>query len=180
MKNLCVFCGSSSGEGGKYLHMAREVGAKMAKAEIGLVYGGASIGVMGELADSVLDGSGKVTGVIPQAIKKREIAHTGLTELITCDDMHTRKALMYEKSDGFLVLPGGLGTLDEMCEILTWAQLDYHQKPVWLLNANGFYDGFITHLGHCVVEGFLSKEHFKMLQVETDISKILQSFLKLN
>jgi uncharacterized protein (TIGR00730 family) len=164
MKKLCVFCGSAAGNS-DYMTEARRLGAEIAKSGMGLVYGGASIGLMGAFADGALSASGEVHGVIPRFLGDREIAHAGLTELHYVDSMHERKQLMYDLSDGFLAFPGGMGTLDELCEIVTWAQLKKHDKPCYLYNYNGFFDGLIAHFKKCTEEGFLSAEHLKLVRV---------------
>ncbi len=171
-KRLCVFCGSSSGRGEKYLEMANQLGKILVQKNIGLVYGGATIGVMGAIADSVLQDKGEVIGVIPHHLVDYEIAHRGLTELHEVEDMHIRKKIMYDKSDYFLVLPGGLGTLDEMFEILTWSQLKLHSKPCYLFNFNSFYDSLLLQLKHATEEGFLKKEHFELLKVVNNLEEI--------
>lgn len=168
MKKLCVFCGSADGLSPAYLSMATKLGELMAKKEIALVYGGASIGVMGAIANSVLAHGGTVIGVIPKAIVDLEIAHKGLTQLYIVDDMHQRKKLMYDQSDAFLSLPGGMGTLDEMFEILTWSQLKLHNKNCYIYNFLGFYDSLLAYLNHSYKEGFIKEEHLSMLEVIKD------------
>jgi len=169
MKSLCVFCGSATGTTPKYVEMARKLGEWLAKNDITLVYGGATIGVMGAVADGVMNGGGKVIGVIPQSLVDYEIAHPGLTELHIVSGMHERKAMMYNLSDAFVSLPGGMGTLDEMFEILTWAQLKYHNKPCYLFNFDGFFDSLLAYLHHAHNEGFIKGEHMKLLK---EIKKI--------
>lgn len=169
MKSLCVFCGSAPGQSPKYVEMARKLGEWLAKNDITLVYGGATIGVMGAVADGVMNGGGKVIGVIPQSLVDYEIAHPGLTELHVVSGMHERKAMMYNLSDAFISLPGGMGTLDEMFEILTWAQLKYHNKPCYLFNFDGFFDSLLAYLHHAYNEGFIKSEHMKLLK---EIKKI--------
>jgi uncharacterized protein (TIGR00730 family) len=163
MKRLCVFCGSSAGGRPEYAEAARQVGALMARDGLGLVYGGGHIGLMGVLADAVLAGGGEVIGVIPQALVDRELAHAGLTELRVVNTMHERKALMADLADGFLALPGGFGTADELFEILTWAQLGLHARPVGLLNVAGFFDPLLAWVDVCVRERFLRAEHRRLL-----------------
>ena len=155
----CVFSGSSPGTRGAYADAAAELGVMLAKASIGLVYGGASVGLMGTVADAALNAGGEVIGVIPQALVDREVAHKGLCDLRITASMHERKALMSELSDGFIALPGGIGTLEETFEVWTWAQLGHHRKPCGLLNIAGFYDGLNAFLDYTVQEGFLRKEH---------------------
>lgn len=163
MKKLCVFCGSASGNHPLYLETARMLGEMMARENIALVYGGATIGVMGAVADSVLVHGGVVIGVMPKVLVNYEIAHKGLTELHVVEDMHSRKKMMYDRSDAFISLPGGMGTLDEMFEILTWSQLQLHNKPCFIYNLNGFYDSLLEYLRHSHKEGFIKAEHLKLL-----------------
>lgn len=177
VRRLCVFCGSSPGRDPAYVACARELGELLAQRGIGLVYGGARVGLMGTVADAVLEAGGEVTGVIPKALLEREIAHLGLTDLRTVDSMHARKALMADLSDGFVALPGGLGTLEEFFEITTWAQLGMHRKPCGLLNVRGFYDALIAFLDHAVLERFLRPENREMLLVETTPGAMLERVL---
>lgn len=174
MKKLCVFCGSAEGKTPAYLEMARQLGETMAKNDVALVYGGASIGVMGAIADAVLAHGGKVIGVIPKSLVEYEIAHKDLTELHIVEDMHQRKKLMYDKSDAFLSLPGGMGTLDEMFEILTWSQLKLHSKPCYIYNFMGFYDSLLAYLNHSHEQGFIKLEHLSMLSEIKDHDGLLQ------
>ena len=164
MKKLCVFCGSADGFSPAYLEMATSLGLVMAQNNIALVYGGASIGVMGALADSILKNAGTVIGVIPKCLVDFEVAHKGLTEQYHVEDMHQRKKMMYDKSDAFLSLPGGMGTLDEMFEILTWSQLKLHSKACFIYNFEGFYDSLLAYLNHSHKEGFIKSQHLAMLQ----------------
>lgn len=159
----CVFCGSSPGRNPEYQRAAKRLGSLLAREGIGLVYGGASVGLMGILADAVLDGGGEVIGVIPQLLMGKEVAHRGLTELRITESMHQRKAMMAELSQGFIALPGGIGTLEETFEILTWAQLGYHTKPCALLNIAGFYNPLISFLNSVVEEEFLKPVHREMI-----------------
>ncbi|MCP1242201.1 LOG family protein [Acetobacter lambici] len=165
MRRICVFCGSSAGRGSAYLHAAEQLGLLMAQRGIGLVYGGASVGLMGAVANAVLAGGGQVTGVIPQALVEREVAHNGLEDLRVVGSMHERKALMADLSDAFIALPGGIGTLEELFEVWTWTQLGNHAKPCGVLNVNGFYSSLGTFLDHVVEEGFLKPAHRAILQV---------------
>ncbi len=176
-KMLCVFCGSSPGKNLKYMDLARELGLKMGAKEIGLVYGGASIGLMGQIADACLEKKSKVVGVIPDSLTKLEIAHKGLTENHIVSNMHERKKLMYDLSDAFVAIPGGMGTLDEICEILTWAQLKYHNKPCFILNTFGFYDALLEHFRFVNNEGFLKKEHLDLVKVVSSIDELLEQVL---
>ena len=163
-----MFCGSSAGNKPVYIEEARKLGQVLLENNIGLVYGGASVGLMGILADTIIAGGGRATGIIPNFFSKKEIAHASLTELIYVDSMHERKNLMVERSDAFITLPGGFGTLDETFEVLTWAQLDLHTKPVGLLNINNFFDSMLTQADHMVAEGFVRQAHRNMLLVDTD------------
>ncbi|MCP4914709.1 MAG: TIGR00730 family Rossman fold protein [Oligoflexia bacterium] len=174
MKNLCVFCGSSAGKSEIYVNEARTLGNYMAENNLGLVYGGASIGVMGAVADGVLEKDGKVIGIIPQSIIDLEVGHQNLTNLYVVDSMHERKQKMYDLSDAFLAIPGGIGTLDELCEIFTWAQLEYHKKPIYIVNHNGFFDHLLKHFEHCVEQGFVRPEHldlFRTVAMPLDAAK---------
>ena len=155
IRNICVFCGSGPGRNPAYEAAANVLGRAMAAAGIGLVYGGGQVGLMGAVADACLAGGGRVVGVIPGALFAREVVHPGLDELHEVATMHERKALMYDRSDGFLALPGGLGTLDELCEVATWAQLGLHAKALVLVDADGFWDPFTALLDGMVDAGFL-------------------------
>ena len=168
MKTLCVYCGSRPGKSEKYADAAKQLAQEMVKNDIALVYGGGDIGMMGIIADEVLRLGGDVTGVIPTGLLEMEVAHQGLTRMHIVKDMHERKAMMMNLSDGFIALPGGLGTLEELFEVLTWSQLRYHSKPVGLLNASGFYDGLLAFLQYQVDTGFVSEKHKQMLMVDTD------------
>jgi len=176
MQAVCVFCGSNIGAGTFYADAARRLGAAIAERNLTLVYGGAAVGLMGILADAALESGGKVVGIIPTALVEREIAHNGLTEQHHVKSMHERKAMMADRSDAFLALPGGAGTLEETFESWTWAQLGHHQKPVGLLNVDGFFDALLKFLDHQVSEGFIRQEHRDMLIVESDPFEILKRF----
>jgi uncharacterized protein (TIGR00730 family) len=167
MKRVCVFCGSNPGLGDAYLEAARTLGRTLAEWGVGLVYGGAKVGMMGALADAALAAGGEVVGVMPSSLIQREIAHRGLTELHEVSSMHERKALMEQLSDGFIAMPGGFGTLDELCEILTWAQLAIHRKPCGLLNVAGYYDAFLTFLDHAVGQHLLKAAHRQLILVDS-------------
>jgi uncharacterized protein (TIGR00730 family) len=156
---LCVFCGSSAGARPEYAEAARALAAELARRRFGLVYGGGSVGIMGILADAALAAGVEVIGVIPRPLANRELAHTGLSELRVVESMHERKATMAALADGFIALPGGLGTLEETLEILTWAQLGIHAKPVAAVNTAGYWDSLIRLLGHAVAEGFVRPEY---------------------
>jgi hypothetical protein len=177
MKTICVYCGSSDGKDPAFKQSARDLGEEMVKRNIGLVYGGASIGVMGEIANTVMAGGGSVIGIIPKGIADKEVAHSGLTELIIVKSMHERKAKMAELSDGFISLPGGLGTLEELFEVLTWAQLGFHHKPSGLLNIKGYYDHLIKFLENAVEQDFVKQIHTDMLLKETDPAKLIEEML---
>ncbi|WP_430389553.1 TIGR00730 family Rossman fold protein [Dyella sp. 20L07] len=153
---LCVYCGSSNGKHPQYIEQARAFGAEMARRGIALVYGGGKVGLMGTVADAVLAGGGKVIGVIPRQLVEREVAHTGLTELVVVETMHQRKTRMFELSDAFVALPGGFGTLDEMFEMLTWAQLGLHRYPCAFLNVRGYYAQLREMMDHMAAEGFIT------------------------
>ena len=174
LARICVFCGSSAGEHPAYLEAATRLGGLLASEGIELVYGGARVGVMGRLADSVLEAGGRVTGVIPGVLMNREVAHQELTDLRVVRSMHDRKAEMAELADAFMALPGGLGTLEEFCEVLTWGQLGLHRKACGLLDVGGFYQPLVRFLDHMVAEGFLSKSHRGIVLVERDPERLLE------
>ncbi|MEI5909087.1 TIGR00730 family Rossman fold protein [Bacillus spongiae] len=176
MKTIAVFCGSSNGTSELYIQGARKLGKELAKRNITLVYGGASVGIMGAVADSVLEEGGKVIGVMPGFLDNREISHKNLSELIIVDSMHERKAKIAELADGFMALPGGPGTLEEFFEVFTWAQLGLHQKPCGLLNINHYYDPLIALFNHMSDEEFLHKKYRTMAIVEEDPMRILDKF----
>ena len=176
MGAICVFCGSSPGALSKYAEVARELGRQLVRRELDLVYGGGRVGLMGVLADAVLDAGGRVTGVIPEALERREVAHGGVTDLRVVASMHERKAVMADLSDGFVALPGGLGTLDEMFEILTWAQLGIHAKPCGFLNVAGYFDQLFSFLDHAAGQRFLSQEHRDMILIDTSPEALLERF----
>ncbi|MCO4794612.1 MAG: TIGR00730 family Rossman fold protein [Bacteriovoracaceae bacterium] len=179
MKKLCVFCGSGTGKDQKYGEEARDLGVALAKSGIGLVYGGASVGVMASAADGCLESGGEVYGVIPQSLVEWEVAHSGLTELKVVDSMHERKQIMYDLSDAFVAFPGGFGTLDELCEILTWAQLKYHEKPIYVFNQDGFYDHLLAHFRFINKEGFLKEGHLELVTEVKGLSELLEHLSKL-
>jgi uncharacterized protein (TIGR00730 family) len=178
MKKLCIFCGSGAGRNPKYMELGTKIGELLVKNNIGLVYGGASIGLMGAIADSVLKNKGTVVGVIPKALVDYEVAHDGLSQLFVVDNMHQRKQLMYDHSDAFLSLPGGMGTLDEMFEVLTWTQLKYHQKPSYIFNFDGFYDSLLSYLRHSSAEGFIKGEHLNLLQEIKTLNELEKNILQ--
>ena len=176
MNRLCVYCGSKAGVDGGYADAARELASLLVAADITLVYGGAAKGIMGVLADSVLELGGDAIGVIPKALHDQEIAHPGLTELHVVNSMHERKSLMAVLADGFVALPGGFGTLEEIVEVLTWGQLRFHSKPCGLLNVNGYFDHLLAYLAHAENEGFLRSEHRNMLLVADTPALLLDRF----
>jgi uncharacterized protein (TIGR00730 family) len=176
MRRICVFCGSSPGRSPAYAQAAVELGQTLVARGLGLVYGGASVGLMGKLADTVLQAGGEVIGVIPDTFIRYEVAHRGLPDLRVVRSMAERKTLMAELSDGFISLPGGTGTLDEMTEMLTWSQLGEHDKPSGLLDVDGFYSNLIAFLDHAVEERFLRPEHRAMLIVEASANSLLDRF----
>lgn len=173
MRRICVFCGSLPGANPAFAAGARALGRLLAARRIGLVYGGGSVGLMGAVADAVLDAGGEAIGVIPQALCRKEIAHTGLSELHVVDTMHQRKALMAELSDAFIALPGGIGTLEELFEVWTWAQLGLHRKPLGLLNLDAYFDPLTTFLERMVAMGFLQAAHHELVLVDTEAERLL-------
>lgn len=176
LSRVCVYCGANPGRDPAYADAARAMGRTLARRGIGVITGGGRVGLMGVVADAALDAGGTVTGVIPEALMKKELAHGGLTELVVTPSMHERKARMAELADGFVALPGGLGTYEELFEIWTWAQLGWHAKPCGLLNANGFYDRLVGFVDHATTEGFLRAEHRTMLIVDTDPERLVDRF----
>ena len=173
MTAITVFCGSSEGNDVDILDQAMLLGKTLASKEITLVYGAAKIGVMGKLAESALNNGGKVIGIIPEFLKLKEVVHLGLTELITTSNMHDRKLKMHDMSDAFIAMPGGFGTLEELFEIITWAQLGLHQKPIGLLNVNGFYDDLLKLLENMVRRGFLKMSNYEILLVADSVEGLL-------
>lgn len=178
MKRICVFCGSNAGHDPRYRAEADLLGRLLAGRGIELVYGGGNVGLMGVIADACLGAGGTVIGVIPEALIGKEVAgrvvdHRGLTRLEVVDSMHTRKARMAELADGFIALPGGFGTFEEFCEVLTWGQLGFHGKPMGLLNVNGFYDPLLALFERAVAEGFLREENRAMALAADDIESLL-------
>ncbi len=177
-RTLCVYCGSSEGNDPAYADAARALGTQMAGRGLSLVYGGGHVGLMGVIADAVLAAGGEVTGVIPAALMDAEVGHERLTRLHVVKDMHERKAIMAELADGFIAMPGGIGTLEELFEVMTWLQLGYHAKPVGLLNVQGFYDGLLAFLDKQRETGFLRQEHRGLLIAEDQPSALLERLLK--
>lgn len=176
LKNLCVFCGSNSGRNPAYMESARNLGTALAENQLGLVYGGASIGLMGAVADACLQAGGQVIGVMPLFLADMEIRHRNLTEAHIVADMNERKALMAKLSDGFICLPGGGGTLDELFEMFTWAQLNLHQKPIALLDVAGFYTHLVAFVDHAIAEGFIAAAHRDLIVVDVDPQAVIDRF----
>ncbi len=176
IRRICVFCGSNPGSNAAYAEAARNLGRLFAREGIALVYGGGSVGLMGELADAVLSSGGEAIGVIPHALWAREVGHRGLTDLRIVDTMHERKAMMADLSDAFVALPGGLGTLEEIFEIWTWAQLGLHAKPVGFLDVNGFFKPLMEFLDRAVRERFVKEEHRAIAMVSADAEALLKRF----
>jgi uncharacterized protein (TIGR00730 family) len=177
IQRLCVYCGSAAGHDPVYAKAARELGLAIAQRGMSLVYGGGHVGLMGIVADAALAAGAKVTGVIPTALMDSEVGHTQLTELRVVKDMHERKALMAELADGFVALPGGIGTLEELFEVMTWLQLGYHRKPVGLLNTQGFYDDLLRMLNKQRDTGFLKPAHHALLITEADTAALLDRLM---
>ena len=173
MKRICVFCGSNQGARADYAGAAEKLGRQLAKRGIELVYGGGCVGLMGILADAALKNGGHVIGVIPQSLVIKEVVHEKLPDLRVVKNMHERKALMAELSDGFIALPGGFGTCEEFCEVLAWSQLGYHQKPFGLLDVAGFYRPLLQFFDHAVAEGFIRPKHRELVMIEEDAEKLL-------
>jgi len=176
LQNICVYCGSNGGRRPEYADGARELARELVRRDIGLVYGGASVGIMGIVADAVMAEGGRVIGVIPEPLMRKELAHRGLTELHVVQSMHERKTMMAERADGFVALPGGAGTLEEIFETWTWAQLGMHDKPCGLLNIAGYYDKLAGFLDHSVQESFMRAEHRAMLIVESRPADLLDRY----
>jgi uncharacterized protein (TIGR00730 family) len=178
MKRICVYCGSNLGGDPVYAEAAKAVGALLAAEGLELVYGGGNVGLMGSVADAVLEAGGSVRGVIPQSLEEKELGHSGVTELLVVDSMHARKQRMAEMSDGFIALPGGIGTLEELAEIFTWLQLQFHDKPVGILNTGGYYDHLLAFLGHMQGEQFIKGEQLDMLLVADSPDALLKQMLE--
>lgn len=174
MKSIVVFCGSSSGNSPLYLASAYLIGTILAQSEIRVIYGGAKVGMMGALADGAIENNGEVIGVIPDFLRNKEIAHSGLTQLIKVDSMHERKLIMSEHCEGVIALPGGFGTMDEFFEMLTWGQLGLHDKPVALLNVNGYFDHLIRFIQNMTKEGLLKQENQEMVLYDDDPYRLIQ------
>jgi len=176
MKRICVYCGSSRGNSPDYANAAKSLAETFVQEDLSLVFGGSSKGVMGVVADHMMALGGEVIGVIPQSLKDKEVAHDGLTRLHIVDSMHDRKSMMAVLSDGFIAMPGGTGTLEEIIETLTWAQLQFHEKPCGLLNINGYFNQLLAFLDHAVGEGFLRQGHRDILSVDSDPGVLLEKF----
>ena len=172
IRNIAVFCASADGARGIYRDAAEELGRKLAARNIGLIYGGANVGLMRAVADATLTAGGKVIGVIPEVLVDLEVAHRGVTELHVTSTMHTRKALMAETADAFLALPGGFGTFEELFEVLAWQTLKLHTKPILLLNTNGFYDKLLSFFDHCIAEGMLKQTNRNLLLVADTVESV--------
>jgi len=173
LARICIFCGSSTGVRSEYADAAKAMGQALLRRRIGLVYGGGCVGLMGTVADAVMGGGGEVIGVIPEALVTRELAHGDITQLIIVHSMHDRKAKMAELADAFIALPGGYGTFEEFCEILTWAQLGLHRKPCGILNVNNYYEPLLRLFDNAVAEGFLRPGNRRLVIEETDPSRLL-------
>jgi uncharacterized protein (TIGR00730 family) len=178
--NICIYCGSSAGLNAEYAAAARRLGQALAHHGFGLVYGGGHVGLMGILADTVLEGGGRAIGIIPEPLAAKEIAHKGLTELIVVHDMHQRKALMAGRARAFLTLPGGVGTLEEFFETLSWATLGLHSKPIGILNVAGYFDPLLALLDHASNEGFIPRKNLELLEVSSHPEAILERFVRHN
>ena len=176
MKKLAVFCGSKDGATPIFRQAAATLGTALARHDLGLVYGGSRVGTMGAVADAVLAANGQAIGVLPHFLQEKEIAHPNLTELHLVESMHDRKAKMAELADGFIILPGGPGTMEEFFEVFTWAQLGLHEKPCGILNIDGYYDPLVTLFQQMETQGFLIPEHAAMLLVESDSERLLERF----
>lgn len=178
IKRICVFCGSKHGARPVYTATARQLGKSLVSQGIGLVYGGGSIGLMGDIADAVLQEKGNVVGVIPRALASKEFAHAGLTELRMVSSMHERKAMMAELSDAFIAMPGGFGTFDELFEILTWAQLDIHTKPIGVLNVEGYFDLLLAFIHHVLQERFIQAKHRRLIITSNDPEQLVAELIR--
>lgn len=178
IRRLCVFCGSRHGIDAVFADAARDLGTEMARRGIELVYGGGNVGLMGVVADAILADGGRVTGVIPEALAAKELAHGDIQDLRVVGSMHERKALMAELADAFVAMPGGLGTLEEFFEVLTWGQLGFHHKPVALYNVDGYYDGLLSFVDHAVTRGFVRREHGRMVIAESSVDALLERLVR--
>jgi uncharacterized protein (TIGR00730 family) len=174
MKSIAVYCGASLGAKPLYADAARQLARALVEHNIALVYGGGKVGLMGVIADEVLRLGGEATGVIPHALMAREVGHEGLTRMFVVKDMHERKAMMSDLSDGFIAMPGGMGTLEELFEMVTWSQLGIHAKPVGLLNVEGFYEGLVAFVRHLHDEGFVRQQHLDIIKVESEAGALVR------
>lgn len=174
MRKVCVFCGASTGLSPKFAQITKDLGREIAQRGLELVYGAGRVGLMGVLADAALDAGGKVMGVIPESLVAKELAHRGLTELHVVKTMHERKAMMAERAEGFVALPGGYGTLDEFCEIITWSQLGFHKKPCAILNIDGYFDELIKFFDTAAKSKFISEQHRDMIIISKDPAEVLE------
>ncbi len=173
MKKVCVYCGSKTGQKPEYSDIAQELGEAFVRHNIEMIYGGGKVGIMGIIADAVLEANGRVQGVIPISLMRKEVGHNGVNELHVTEDMHSRKALMEQLSDAFVVLPGGFGTLDEMFEIVTWRQLGYHKKPVLILNTAGYFDDLLRFIEKATSEGFIHSDGDEIIHVAGSVNEII-------
>lgn len=178
MKNICVYCGSNFGDRTSYRQAAESMGKLLAQRNIGLVYGGGDVGLMGVVADAAIDAGGEVTGVIPKLLADKEVAHQRLTNLHIVNTMHERKHIMAELSDAFIAMPGGFGTLEELFEVVTWTQLSFHNKACGVLNVEGYYDGLLTFLDHATAEKFIRPHHREIVVVDTEPAALLEKLNK--
>lgn len=176
MQRICIFCGSNPGNDPIFAARAQAMGEALAKRGLGVVYGGAAVGLMGRIADVALANGAEVIGVLPRALSEKELAHPGLTELHIVESMHERKAMMAQLSDGFIAMPGGIGTFEEICEVFTWSQLGFHEKPCGLLNVGGYYDCFLEMLDNAVTQGFLKEAHRSILFSSPQPETLLEAF----
>ena len=176
IKSVCVYCASSTGSNQAVVDATVALGELLASRNIELVYGGGAVGLMGLVADTVMEAGGQVTGIIPTGLFPKEVGHVAITELVEVDSMHARKAEMIRRSDGFVALPGGFGTLEELSEVLTWGQLGIHQKPVGLLNIDGFYDGLLAFFDRCIADGVLKEKNRRLLIDRTNPDELLDAF----
>lgn len=177
MRSICVYCGASTGRGEAYVAAARAMGTALARRGLRLVYGGASVGLMGAVADAALAAGGEVVGVIPESLMKKELAHPGLTELVVTRSMHERKTVMADRADGFVALPGGIGTLEEIVEVMTWGQLGRHRKPIVFANVGGFWDPMLALLDHMRAEGFVHTGHLVQPLVVDEAGAVVAAIL---
>ena len=180
MKSVCVFCGAGKARNPVYNDRARELGNLIAERNLRLVYGGASVGLMGTVADGVLEKGGDVYGILPDFLFKKEVGHTGIQKLEIVDSMHIRKQKMYESSDAFIILPGGIGTLDEFFEVFTWSQLELHNKPIGLYNINNYFNKLLNFISETIAEGFFSEDILKKLNISTHGEELLDTLIELS